>query len=289
MDSKYFKVFNPASDILGNPAKKYEQYFFPAGKTLTLGTSSLNAYVVTGSNNGVQILNITSGSSTSVIYKSLQSMLRYDKANIGLTDWVPITSSDFNMAAKYATFISFNRNLYGDRLCLSSTDQNDTFRFAMGGKSYTLSTAYNEANVSYNIVSSYTSIDTNFAVVKNSAGDYAGLAFGDLGLIMLYTSSAMITPQNIIAPSFLYEQTFNSKAYFCRVTHDAFNATINRTWYTYSADLSAYVTKPGIDFTAITTIGLYNDQDELLAIAKLSQPIPKYIDSELNAKVVLEY
>jgi len=49
-------------------------------------------------------------------------MLRYDKANIGVTDWIPVSNSTFHPAANYATFISFNRNLYGDRLCFYSVD-----------------------------------------------------------------------------------------------------------------------------------------------------------------------
>lgn len=290
MDQKYFKVFNPSSDILENPAKKYQQYFIPRGETITLGTSSNNNYIVTGSYNGREILNITSGSSASAVYRSIQTMLRYDKANIGVTDWIPVSNSTFHQPANYATFISFNRNLYGDRLCFYSVDNAQSFGFTIGGTTYTITDAYADLDYVYNIDTAYKSIDTNFGIVKNkSNGTIVGLAFGDLGLIMLYSNTPVVNPQNITDTKFLYQQTFHSKAFFCRITHDLFNATINRTWYTYSADLSSYITNPDIDFTAITAIGLYNNDDELLAIAKLSQPIAKYNDSELNAKVVIEY
>lgn len=288
MDQKYFKVFNPSSDILENPAKKYQQYFIPKNTTITLGTSSNNPYIVTGSYNGREILNITSGSSASAVYRSIQTMLRYDKANIGVTDWIPVSNSTFNLAAKYATFISFNRNLYGDRLCFYSVDKAQSFGFTLGDSTYTITDAYADLDSVYNIDTAYKSIDTNFGIVK-IGNTTVGLAFGDLGLIMLYSNTAVVEPQDITNTNFLYQQTFHSKAFFCRITHDLFNATINRTWYTYSADLSSYITNPDIDFTAITAIGLYNNDDELLAIAKLSQPIAKYNDSELNAKVVIEY
>ena len=39
----------------------------------------------------------------------------------------------------------------------------------------------------------------------------------------------------------------------------------------------------------ITTIGLYNDANELLAVAKLSQPITKDFTKEALIKVKLDY
>ena len=41
--------------------------------------------------------------------------------------------------------------------------------------------------------------------------------------------------------------------------------------------------------TFITTVGLYNDANELLAVAKLSQPITKDFTKEALIKVKLDY
>jgi hypothetical protein len=41
--------------------------------------------------------------------------------------------------------------------------------------------------------------------------------------------------------------------------------------------------------TYITTIGLYNDSNELIAVAKTSQPIVKSFDKEVLIKVKLSY
>ena len=41
-------------------------------------------------------------------------------------------------------------------------------------------------------------------------------------------------------------------------------------------------------FTYITTIGLYNDDGDLLAVAKLSKPIKKTPSTELVVKVKLD-
>jgi hypothetical protein len=41
--------------------------------------------------------------------------------------------------------------------------------------------------------------------------------------------------------------------------------------------------------TFITTVGLYNDQNELLAVAKLSRPLVKDFTKEALIKVKLDY
>jgi len=57
----------------------------------------------------------------------------------------------------------------------------------------------------YNIDTAYKSIDTNFGIVKNTSNnETVGLAFGDLGLIMLYSKDAVVPPQNITNTKFLY-------------------------------------------------------------------------------------
>jgi hypothetical protein len=39
----------------------------------------------------------------------------------------------------------------------------------------------------------------------------------------------------------------------------------------------------------VTTVGLYNSQNELLAVAKLSEPLKKSVDNELTIRVRLDY
>jgi hypothetical protein len=42
-------------------------------------------------------------------------------------------------------------------------------------------------------------------------------------------------------------------------------------------------------YSYVTTIGLYNDANELLAVAKLSKPLQKSFNSEVSITVKLEY
>lgn len=77
---------------------------------------------------------------------------------------------------------------------------------------------------------------------------------------------------------------------FARINNDEFNYTLNRTYYD---EPGTYVVKDklqtlGYPFTYITTIGLYNDADDLLAVAKLSKPIKKTPSTELVVKIKLD-
>ena len=85
------------------------------------------------------------------------------------------------------------------------------------------------------------------------------------------------------------EEQIKSSHYFCRVKSDNYNYSQNPTYYTGSnAELqnSTFVQDPK---AYITTVGLYNDSNELLAVAKLSQPLLKSKDREAVIKVRLDF
>lgn len=84
-------------------------------------------------------------------------------------------------------------------------------------------------------------------------------------------------------------ENITSRNYFVRLRNSEFNYSNNPTYYTGSnpqRPLEAFRTKP---VTYVTTIGLYTDQNELLAVAKLSRPIQKSIDREALIRVRLDY
>ena len=87
------------------------------------------------------------------------------------------------------------------------------------------------------------------------------------------------------------KEKISSKHYFVRATSNNFNATTNETYYTQSvAGVKQII--PGMQTdpkTYITTVGLYNDSNELLAIAKLSRPILKSTSREALIKVKLDF
>ena len=85
------------------------------------------------------------------------------------------------------------------------------------------------------------------------------------------------------------EEQKRSSFYFCDVRSGEFNHSQNPSFFTGSnAELvnSSFKTEP---VTYITTVGLYNDNNELLAVAKLSQPFKKDPNTEALIKVRLDF
>lgn len=86
-----------------------------------------------------------------------------------------------------------------------------------------------------------------------------------------------------------------SRHYFVRVKNRDFNYSNNPTYvYDGSDNVNAAGTIYNEDFindpkTYITTVGLYNSDNELVAVAKLSRPALKSFDSELLIKVRLDF
>lgn len=94
----------------------------------------------------------------------------------------------------------------------------------------------------------------------------------------------------------IYTYTYNLK-----ISDYEYNHTLNPTAQTGSTVLtysgSKYIQPSGkyadnVTGSAfqpyITTVGLYNDSDQLIAVAKLAQPLPKPADTELTIQVKLD-
>jgi len=80
----------------------------------------------------------------------------------------------------------------------------------------------------------------------------------------------------------------NSTIYFCRVNHNEFNYSANPTYLSSSQIIvKQQTTDAPISF--ITTVGLYAADNELLGVAKLSEPLKKDPNNELILRVRLDY
>lgn len=80
-----------------------------------------------------------------------------------------------------------------------------------------------------------------------------------------------------------------SSHYFVRVRNQEYNFSNNPTFVTGSEGDLAQPTMIGDPTTYITGVGLYSDQKELLAVAKLSKAIKKKFNSEALIKVRLDF
>jgi hypothetical protein len=80
----------------------------------------------------------------------------------------------------------------------------------------------------------------------------------------------------------------NSTIHFCRVGHNDFNYSANPT---YLSESKIRVKNNSLDapVSYFTTVGLYSSDNELLAVAKLSEPLKKDPTNEMIVRVRLDY
>jgi len=226
----------------------------------------------------------TGGSTTDFYFVSVQRARMREKMNAG--NWELRISGSDNNAIK----------LIDD----SSTSSGS---ISQGGRVYNV--------VSGSIASGTTSIKKAASAETVSGG--AGLFYPDLGLILLnpnYVSesagASLIparstntfdnTPRQIFTAisgaeyfQARREEEISSTSYFCRVNNKRFNFSTNPTFFT-SSDGSLTQTSFFKDpQTFITQVGLYNEENELLAIAKLSQPLLNSYAREAIIKVKLDF
>jgi len=91
--------------------------------------------------------------------------------------------------------------------------------------------------------------------------------------------------QNI---SFNNTVELNSTIYFCRANHNEFNYSANPTYVTGSKIL-VKENPDDAPISYITSVGLYSADNELLAVAKLSEPLKKDPTNEITLRVRLDY
>ena len=85
------------------------------------------------------------------------------------------------------------------------------------------------------------------------------------------------------------EEKLSSTHFFCRAGNKEFNFSNNPTFFTASTGDFVQPTFFKDPKTFITTVGMFNNSNELLAVAKLSQPVLKSFSREALIKVKLDF
>ena len=85
------------------------------------------------------------------------------------------------------------------------------------------------------------------------------------------------------------EEEVKSTFFFVRAKNAEYNFSNNPSYVTGSNGQMAQATFVGNPKTYITAVGLYNNDQELLAVAKLSKPILKSFSNEVLIKVKLDF
>lgn len=164
----------------------------------------------------------------------------------------------------------------------------------------------------YNIVSGSSGTLSGSALSQTNSGSY-GLFYPDAGFLILNagavseskaltgvapnrnSDTADLNHQSLLnaidtGGSFILDtqENISSQFYFVRAKNKDFNYTTNPSYIDANGNLN-FTSMVDNPVSYITTVGLYNDANELLAVAKLSQPITKDFTKEALIKVKLDY
>jgi hypothetical protein len=102
------------------------------------------------------------------------------------------------------------------------------------------------------------------------------------------TAEGYIDSDNVTC-SFQSSRTIYETQYKCTIRPDEFNFSLNPSLISGSTDGTPYNFVTGSYFSPyVTTVGLYNDRQELLAVAKLAQPLPTSVTTDTTILINLD-
>ena len=270
--------------------------------------------------------NDDSTSPTKATYNQYKNVLLESSDNY-FSIYTGSTAGGEDMTSFYA--ININRARYKERLDpgnisidLSGSVRSITLIDDSGGTDENVTTAgrvYNLVSGSLNIGSALTASIANYSAPQNGQG--YGLFYPDMGIILLNPKALaaacdpfLAEAKNSITSTYHQNNGNNSGSvallmaisggadfqvrrtenvstshYFVRANNREFNFSNNPTFVTGSVGQFAQSLFERDPHVYITTVGLYDDSNELLAVAKTSKPIEKSFDKEIAIKVKLDF
>jgi len=118
----------------------------------------------------------------------------------------------------------------------------------------------------------------------STTGVNTGLFWGDP---MSGSASSLSARVNVNSMYFKTQKYIVRNSYFCRLYNNEFNYTSNVTSKQSNGELLETIQE--VPSAYVTTIGLFNNNDECLAVAKISPPIRKHSGNEHIFAVTLNF
>ena len=241
------------------------------------------------------------------------------------TEKFEFTSSPTASGDKDFYFVSFQRARQREKIdpgnwelhlagAMPAGDTKDSKVKLIDDSGATTNVTVNQGGRVFNVVSGSITNGIHTAAADEAAGNMGsyGLFYPDLGIILLNAPKIEISgglgvhdraaDQHISRSEAFFdsivsgssftarrEEEISSTNYFVRVNNKNFNFSSNPTYTTASDGSLTQPTYFKDPKTFITQVGLYNDDNELLAIAKLSKPILKSYSREDIIKVKLDF
>lgn len=262
------------------------------------------------------------GQYRNLIYGDESSIFNFGgSANVG-SSCAPIAGSTAGYSRDILA-ISVNRSRYKEKIHSGTWNltlkNGSDYLYLTDNSKDSGTTNYIAGNRFYYIVSGSNGNSYNSTAVQTNSGSY-GLFFPDMGIYVLnpralalsYANGGIgMTVDETAATSYSYTYNLNADRLFRLINAgQSFKAnsqeTISARYFFVNAKSSQlnYTTNPSIidnngtilystliDSPQVypTTIGLYNDANELLAVAKLSKPLAKDFTKQITCRVKLEF
>ena len=305
-------AFYTSSTQVGVGAGNYYYDIYQADPTTTGAEVQFSIAYGNIQGSGSQPINaLVSGSTpSSVIYGQYRTLVTGDEN----------TNFTFGNTTPNSIFvISVNRARYKEKLLpgsfnLTLTSGSTTIKLTDNSKSVT-TVSYVDSGRVYDIVSGSNGLPYSGSGFTPNSGSY-GKFLPDVGTIILngaalsgsaaaggigltYTEASGVSSQlnlnvfyNVIKAGTYFnlqsEETVTSDYVFVRVRNSEFNYSTNPSIISGSGQLryDVLVNSPQ---AYITTVGLYNDNNDLLGVAKLSRPLLKDFTKEALVRIKLDY
>lgn len=289
----YYNIYQTSSDAIGTAVQ------FAAAYGNRVGSGSVNINGIVGK------------SPSAITYGQYRTLITGDED----------TDFTFGTTTPNSVFIlSVNRSRYKEKL------QPGSFNLTLASGSNIIKLTDNSANIT---VVSYTDSGRVYDIISGSngqsydggtgftpsSGSY-GKFLPDVGVIVLNgealkapvvgggLAAIMNEASNSAAPrnlNLIYdmiklggsfsvrsEETITSNFVFVRVRNSEYNYSTNPSNITGSGELR-YDVMINSPQTYMTTVGLYNDNNDLLGVAKLSRPLLKDFTKEALVRIKLDY
>ena len=280
----YLDVYQTGSALSGSEVQFSIQY----GNLNGSGSAPINSTVV-----GNSPSRVVYGQYRNLVYGTENDNFSFDNGTTTSNDIyvINIARSRYKQAIQPGTL---NLTLTSGSAIIRLTDDSNT----------TSLTRFIGENKIYYIISG----SSGNAYTSSAASTYYGVMLPDLGVIILNGTSSYIQPANQATSSvnnhlklfnsissgsnvnfqLSSQETISSRYFFTRVKNGEFNYTTNPSIIDANGNL-LYTSLINNPQTYITTVGMYNDNNELLAVAKLSRPLVKDFTKEALIRVKLDY
>jgi len=307
------QFFTSSVQIAGTSGNYYVSVY-QTGSTLDEAEVQFN--ISFGNINGLGSLlydaGISGKSPSSTVFGQFQNIVLGDEnSNFIFGTTTPVTQSFYAITVNRARY---KGNIFPGTLELRINSASST-RVLTDNSNDTAVVTFNEAGRVYQIVSGTNGSAFSGTGYTSNSGSY-GLFLPDIGTILL-NASALDLPfvsggiglntsytSNTSAnnPGKLYtalsgaanfklnsQENVTSDYIFIRARNSEFNYSENPSFISGSTGEVLYDDFINAPQTFITTVGLYNDTNELLAVAKLSKPLKKDFTKEALIRVKLDF